>query len=139
MMEVTYWNEFHVTKIKIKSTESKEKKYRIEFKNKNSVCHFYDIIDRGCRSFGSCREQLEMIDLVRRFPIDVGFGARVIPFSITCYRITGSNICGGIIALLNCCRFNIHLFSLVLTDKSSSKASWEVDQLRVCAIYSLAT
>lgn len=72
MMEVTYWNEFHVTKIKIKSTESKEKKYRIEFKNKNSVCHFYDIIDRGRRSFGSCREQLEMIDLVRRFPIDVG-------------------------------------------------------------------
>lgn len=138
-MEVTYWNEFHVTKIKIKSTESKVKKYRIEFKNKNSVCHFYDIIDRGRRSFGSCREQLEMIDLVRRFPIDVGFGARVIPFSITCYRITGSNICGGIIALLNCCRFNIHLFSLVLTDKSSSKASWEVDQLRVCAIYSLAT
>lgn len=138
-MEVTYWNEFHVTKIKIKSTESKVKKYRIEFKNKNSECHFYDIIDRGRRSFGSCREQLEMIDLVRRFPIDVGFGARVIPFSITCYRITGSNICGGIIALLNCCRFNIHLFSLVLTDKSSSKASWEVDQLRVCAIYSLAT
>lgn len=138
-MEVTYWNEFHVTKIKIKSTESKEKKYRKEFKNKNSVCHFYDIIDRGRRSFGSCREQLEMIDLERRFPIDVGFGARVIPFSITCYRITGSNICGGIIALLNCCRFNIHLFSLVLTDKSSSKASWEVDQLRVCAIYSLAT
>lgn len=25
-MEVTYWNEFHITKIKIKSTESKEKK-----------------------------------------------------------------------------------------------------------------
>lgn len=130
---------FTLRKWKEKSTKSKEKKYRIEFKYKNSECHFYDIIDRGRRSFGSCREQLEMIDLVRRFPIDVGFGARVKPLSITCYRITGSNICGGIIALLNCCRFNIHLFSLVLTGKSSSKASWEVDQLWVCAIYSLAT
>lgn len=130
---------FTLRKWKEKSTKSKEKKYRIEFKYKNSECHFYDIIDRGRRSFGSCREQLEMIDLVRRFPIDVGFGARVKPLSITCYRITGSNICGGIIALLNCCRFNIHLYSLVLTGKSSSKASREVDQLRVCAIYSLAT
>lgn len=56
MMEVIYWNEFYVMKIKIKFIELKEKKYRIEFKNKNFVCYFYDIIDRGCWFFGFCWE-----------------------------------------------------------------------------------
>lgn len=90
-------------KIKIKFIELKEKKYRIEFKNKNFVCYFYDIIDRGCWFFGFCWEQLEMIDLVCWFLIDVGFGVCVILFFIICYRIMGLNICGGIIVLLNCC------------------------------------
>lgn len=64
MMEVIYWNDdgsyllkwILCYENKNKIYRVKRKKYRIEFKNKNFVCYFYDIIDRGCWFFGFCWE-----------------------------------------------------------------------------------